>query len=185
MLASVASLPDLLGRFRGPSDRRTIRGDVARQVRPRSWNGYGAMLPLETRNLARRLLVDEAAADKTSQSTESAVFRVYEKLHRSLCQLAGVAGFRSLASRALTLAKAEAPGLGAMQVNSDGFLHGTREFEPQIDKYHDEEAELILIAQLLGLLITFIGETLTLRLVQDTWPSAGLEDCRSGDRRKA
>jgi hypothetical protein len=143
------------------------------------------MLALETRNLARRLLVDEAATDKISRSTESAAFCVYEKLHRCLCEIAGVAGFRSLASRALTLAKAEAPGLGAMQVTSDGFLHETGEFEPQIDKHHDEEGEVILIAQLLGLLITFIGETLTLRLVQDTWPGAGLEDCKSGDRRKA
>jgi hypothetical protein len=143
------------------------------------------MLPLETRQLARRLLVEEAAADKVSQSTGAAVFRVYEKLHGSLCELAGVAGFRSLASRALTLAKAEAPGLGAMRVTPDGFLHGTREFEPPIDKYHDEEAAVIFIAQLLGLLSMFIGETLTLRLVQNTWPGAGLEDYRSQDRRKA
>jgi hypothetical protein len=30
----------------------------------------------------------------------------------------------------------------------------------------------ILIAQLIGLLLTFIGEGLTLRLVQDVWPEA-------------
>lgn len=143
------------------------------------------MLPVETRNLARRLLAVEAALDKASPPTESAAFRVYEKLHQNLCALAGIAGFRSLASRALTLAKAEAPSLEAMQITADGFVHGTREFEPQIDKYHDEETEVILIAQLLGLLVTFIGETLTLRLVQDTWLGAGLEDYRSEDRRKA
>src|SRR5450631_3239546 len=78
----------------------------------------GVMLTLGTRDLAQRLLDQEAVADKTSLTTESKTLRVYEKLRRSLCTLAGVAGFRSLASRALTLAKAEAPGLSSMQVTA-------------------------------------------------------------------
>ena len=139
------------------------------------------MLSLGTRDWARRLLVAEAAAGKTSMSTESTVFRVYEKLRRSLCALAGVAGFRSLASRALTLAKAEAPSLSAMQVTADGTLQELGETESQSDKHHAGDGEVILIAQILGLLIIFIGETLTLRLVQDAWPEAGLENCNSGD----
>jgi len=139
------------------------------------------MLPLATRDLARRLLADEAAADETSLSEESAAFRVYDKLHGSLCTVAGVAGFRSLASRALTLAKAEAPSLAVLQVTADGDLQGLSEIEPQIDKHQDGDREVILIAQLLGLLITFIGESLTLRLLQDAWPEAGHDHCNSGD----
>jgi hypothetical protein len=114
-------------------------------------------------------------------STESTVFCVYEKLRRSLCALAGVAGFRSLASRALTLAKAEAPSLSPMQVRPDGSLQVLGETESQSDKHEAGDGEVILIAQLLGLLIIFIGESLTLRLVQDAWPEAGLENCNSGD----
>ena len=143
------------------------------------------MLPLATRDLARRLLADEAAASKSSLSTESAVLLVYEKLRRSLCALAGVAGFRSLASRALTLAKVEAPSLSAMQVTADGALQELGEPESQIDQCQPDEGGVILLAQLLGLLITFIGETLTLRLVQDTWSDAGLDDFNSGDGREA
>lgn len=139
------------------------------------------MLPLETLDLARRLLASEAAADKTSLSKESAVLRVYEKLRRNLCALAGVAGFRSLASRALTLAQADAPSLSAMQVTADGSLQGLGEPESQSEKHQADEGGVILLAQLLGLLITFIGESLTLRLVRD----AGLDDCGSGDGRKA
>src|ERR1700687_771072 len=100
-----------------------------------AFRGNGRMRPLtETRDLARRLLAHEAVADKTSLSTESTVIRVYEKLRRSLCTLAGVAGFRSLVSRALTLAKAEAPSLSAVQVAADGSLKGLDEVEPHIDK---------------------------------------------------
>lgn len=36
---------------------------------------------------------------------------------------------------------------------------------------YDPEAGKVLVAQLLGLLFTFVGETLTLRLIHDIWPS--------------
>ena len=117
--------------------------------------------------------------------TEAATVRVYEKLRRPLCALAGVAGFRSLASRALALAKAEASSLSVVQVTADGSLQGLGELEPQIDKDHSEQRGAILIAQLLGLLRTFIGEALTLRLVQDVWPDAAFDDPDSGNGRKA
>ena len=48
-----------------------------------------------------------------------------------------------------------------------------------------KEGGAILIAQLLGLLLTFIGEGLTLRLVQDVWPEAAFDDRDSGKERKA
>jgi hypothetical protein len=88
----------------------------------------------------------------------------------------GVAGFCSLASRALTLAQAETPTLSLVQVTTDGSLQGLCELDPQVDKDQAEEGGAILIAQLLGLLFTFIGIALTLRLVQDVWPDAALGD---------
>ena len=63
----------------------------------------------EMRDLAHRLLTYEAGAGKTSEPMESPTLRVYEKLRQSLGEFAGVAGFESLASRALALAKSEAP----------------------------------------------------------------------------
>ena len=143
------------------------------------------MLPLETRDLAQRLLASEASAGNPSHSTESAALRVYEKLRWNLCALAGVAGFRSLAARALTLAKAEAPGLGVMQIMADGSMQGLDEMEPPGDKHPDGNGEVILIAELLGLLMIFIGRSMTLRLVQDAWPEADLENCNSGDGTRA
>jgi hypothetical protein len=66
--------------------------------------------------LAHRLLDYEIIAGKTSDPSESATLRVYEKLHHGLSEFAGVAGFQSLASRALALARTEAPSLSAAQV---------------------------------------------------------------------
>lgn len=142
------------------------------------------MLPLGTRDWAQRLLAEEAAVDGTSQAAGSTTSRVYEKLRRSLCALAGAAGFRSLAARALTLAKAEAPSLSAMQVTADGSLQGPSE-APEGDKLAAGESGVIFLAQLIGLLHAFIGEALTLQLLQDVWPKAVFDDCDSGDGRKA
>jgi hypothetical protein len=135
--------------------------------------------------LAQRLLTYEAFAGKNSEPAESAVFRVCAKLRQPLITLAGVAGFRSLLSRALTLARAEAPSLSSVQVEADGSLKGLDELEPQTGKEQARDGGAILIAQLVGLLLTFIGEGLTLRLVQDVWPEAAFDGRVSERERKA
>jgi hypothetical protein len=123
------------------------------------------MLPPQTRDLAQRLLAHENTAGKTSEPTEFAAFRVCETLRQPLCALAGVAGCRSLLSRALTLARAEAPCLSAVQVAADGSLQGLEELRPQVDADQAREAGIILITQLLGLLVRVVGEAMTLQLV--------------------
>ena len=129
----------------------------------------------ESRHLAERLLAYEAVAGENSEPAESAAFRVCAKLRRPLITLAGVAGFRSLLSRALALARAEAPSLSAVQIAADGSLKDLDELETQTDKEQARDAGAILIAQLIGLLLTFIGVGLTLRLVQDVWPEAAFD----------
>jgi hypothetical protein len=129
---------------------------------------------------------------KTSESLESATLGVYEKLRQSLSAFAGVAAFESLAFRALTQAKSEAPSLWAVQVKEDGSLQGLGEFESQIDVDKDladnvptGDVGIILIDRLLSLLLIFLGEALTLSLLRVTWPGAALEDCCSENGRKA
>jgi hypothetical protein len=127
--------------------------------------GTNMILSPQTRDLARRLIAYEGAAGKTSEPLEFAAFRVCETLRRPVCALAGIAGFRSLLSRALALARAEVPSLSAVRVAPDGSLQGLDELGRQIDKDQARVGGVILIAQLLGLLLFFIGEAMTLRLV--------------------
>ena len=117
---------------------------------------------LTTRELAQRLLAFEAVEAGTTNADTHAVGRVCDKLRRPLTTLAGAAGFRSLLARALTLAKQESPVIAAWEVNSDGSLQGLNGEAAQ--------SGAVLIAQLIGLMITFIGESLTLRLLHDVWP---------------
>jgi hypothetical protein len=148
------------------------------------------------RDLAHRLLAYEAGATKTSDLMASVIVRVYEKLRQGLGEFAGVAGFQSLASRALALARTEAPSLSAVRVSADGALlglgQGLGEIDHQIDIEKDPAGEspageggIILIARLLGLLHLFLGEALTLSLLRVTWPGAAFDDCDSENGRKA
>ena len=152
--------------------------------------------PPTTRDLANYLIAYEVLLAKTSMPSESATLRVYEKLRQGLVEVAGVAGFQSLASRALALARTEAPSLSAARISADGALQGLGQgldkFESQIDNDKDGAAEYaageggtILISRLLGLLLIFLGEALTLSLLRVTWPGAALDDCNSENGSKA
>jgi len=126
-------------------------------------------MPFEnrTRDLARGLVASEAEANATSAQTDQAAVRVYEKLRQQLGLPVGVDGFRALASRALVLAKAESPKLGAVQLAANGVLSGLDGAESQTEVNEGDESGVILIAQLLGLFLTFLGEATTLRLIED------------------
>jgi hypothetical protein len=123
--------------------------------------------PQKTRDLARSLVASEAEASTTSLQTEAATVRVYERLRRQLGASVGVDGFQALASRALALAKAESSRLNVVQIAANGVLRGLGEAESQTDTDEDGEAGVNLIAQLLGLFLTFLGEATTLRLIED------------------
>ncbi len=127
------------------------------------------------RNLAEWLIAREAAAGHPSEAKVQAAFRACEKLRHLFSKLAGVAGFRSLLSRALVLASAEVPWLGTVEVKENGSLEGLGTLHSQQDRDEAEKGGVILLAQLLGLLATFVGAALALRLVRDVWPDAPSE----------
>jgi hypothetical protein len=126
------------------------------------------------RDYAQQLLAYEAAAHNPSELNMAAVFRVFEALRRPLSTLAGASGFRALLVRALMLAKAQVPSLSAVHVKPDGSLEGLSNLRNE-----DAEAGVVLIAQLLGLLVAFIGESLMLRILLDVWPGFTIFDARS------
>jgi hypothetical protein len=123
--------------------------------------------PQKTLDLARSLVASEVYPATTRLHTEPATVRVYERLRQQLGAPVGADGFQALASRALALAKSESPWLSAVQVTANGGLRGLGEVESQTDTDEDGELGIILIAQLLGLFLTFLGEATTLRLIED------------------
>jgi hypothetical protein len=110
-----------------------------------------------------------------------AALRVCERLRGPLSILVGAGGFRSLLSRALKLATAKAPWLGGLQIEPDGTITLPAEFAEQLEGSAGGEAATALVAQLLGLLITFIGEALTQRFVQSVYPAATLKSLKPAE----
>jgi hypothetical protein len=127
-----------------------------------------------TRDLARRLL---AANQTASDAHVDEAVLVSEKLRISLTKFAGVDGFASLLRRALVLASADVPALQSVKIGADGRLEGFEKLAADTgDGAVGGEAAVAITARLLGLLVTFIGEPLTMRLLHESWPDASLDE---------
>ena len=123
-------------------------------------------------NLARRLIVIEAREDDSSDGQGEVSRRVIHELRLQLIKFAGVDGFRSLLSRALTLARKEAPALNLVQIRADGSLENFNLVEDSSNEETSAQPGTVLLAHLLQLLVTFVGQSLTLTLLSEKWPEA-------------
>jgi hypothetical protein len=135
----------------------------------------------QMRDFARRLTACEISERKSSVTKAAAPFHACARLHPHLATLMGHTGFRTLLERALKLAHGEVPWLRAVQVNADGTLDGLGERPSQVDPDEFSEGGIVLLAQVLGLLVAFIGENLTLRLVREVWPKVSPNDLDFGN----
>lgn len=118
--------------------------------------------------LAQRLLILEGPPQGAADGSADGAVRVFERLRVALARFAGADGFTSLVRRALALARSDDPALLQVSVRANGSLEGLEQVAG--------DAVIAIVAQFLGLLVTFIGEPLTLRLVRDAWPDASLDD---------
>ncbi|MCA1563473.1 MAG: hypothetical protein LC804_25550 [Acidobacteria bacterium] len=126
------------------------------------------------RQLALKVLAHHAGANAGAEAVAAAALRAYDHLARVSAQLIGQAGIDALTGRALHLAQREYP-----------WLVYTREPEPleapfsQIvvcltrqDPAVASEAAGAVFGTMAGLLVTFIGEPLTMQLLRKAWPDA-------------
>ena len=132
------------------------------------------------RNLARRLLALEAAtapgkaADAPASGVQHEAVRVFDKLRISLTRFAGADGFAALLRRSLALARADVPSLDRVTIMPNSSIEGLETLAAE-DADGAVEAAAALTTHLLELLVTFIGEPLTLRMVYETWPDESLD----------
>ncbi len=115
-----------------------------------------------SQELTQRVIAYEGSEAHTDTS---AGFRACDKLRRPLSTLLGTLGYRALVLRALTLARRESSQLESVRVKEDGSLD---KIEPT-----SAVAGTVLTEQLIGLLLSFVGEAITLRLLHDVWPDLG------------
>lgn len=142
-------------------------------------------------DLVRRLLAHEAAESQDQDSLIEAAERVSEELRVHLSKRIGQEGFRTILARSLALTTAQFPHLSAVRVGADGILIGLRGAISHAQEAQDKEAQgvtiegaVALVAQLLALLISFIGEDLTLRLLSAVQPEFAWDDVTGRENEK-
>jgi hypothetical protein len=119
------------------------------------------------------------------QGHSEAARRVCEKLRIHLSARIGRDGFRILLTRAVGLAAAQFPHLNVVCVTPDGTLQGLGSFpqsgseEAPEDPHAIAEGGAAILTHLLDLLVTFIGDTLTRRMLSTLWPFIDLSPADS------
>jgi len=114
------------------------------------------------RGVARQLLdLSRSSSDQIHESIAAC-----ETLRRAVTRFAGADGFDALMRRALALARAEVPSLHTVTLGAEGGLEGLEQVGP--------DGAVALTAHLLALLVTFMGEPLTSRILREGWPNASL-----------
>jgi hypothetical protein len=136
------------------------------------------------RSIAQLLIKYEGPGDDPAAIANPANFQVAERLRPQLSMLMGKGGFRALLARALVLARAEVSWLRAVQVNADGILEGLETPRTRLTPAQFREGRIVLLAQLLGLLVAFIGPGLTSRLLGEIWPQLAADKVDFGNGEK-
>ncbi len=132
------------------------------------------------RGVAKQLILADAVRTQPPETGVADAFPVTGKLRPQLATLMGHAGVRALVGRALVLGVEEVSWLRALHVNADGDLEGLAALGAQLDPADYLEGRVVLLAQLLGMLVAFIGPGLTSRLVGEIWPQLPLKDLDFG-----
>lgn len=125
------------------------------------------------RELARRLLAVEVDGHASPGEQVGALGRALDRLDRVLGIVIGPAGYEALLRRALHLARAEYPFLTNVQVrtSADGErLPGLLESAREQDATVVHQGSVAILADLIWLLDTFVGETISSRLMYRAFP---------------
>lgn len=130
--------------------------------------------------LARRLLDQEAGG--TNDAGVVIAHSALERMRLHLTPLVGVVGYNTLLSRALALASRDVEWLEPIRVAADGSLQGMQAAGQGLDPAEAARGGAAILSLLLELLVTFIGEDLTLRLIHDAWSNsnARADDASTG-----
>jgi hypothetical protein len=126
------------------------------------------------RQLALNMLAQRAGPAAGAEALAAAAHRAYGELARVSASLIGQVGVDALTGRALHLAQREYPWLVPTRESeqADGpFAQAMFCLERQ-DPAVATEAAGAVFATFTGLLVTFIGEPLTVRLLRQAWPEA-------------
>jgi len=124
------------------------------------------------RKIAGQLLAVEAA--RRTDADEHEALLVCEKLREALTRLAGAEGFTALMRRALALARLDVLALEHVTLGADGCFVGLENAVSGNGNAANAGTEIT--SQFLWLLVTFVGEPLSIQLVREIWPDEMIDE---------
>jgi hypothetical protein len=127
-------------------------------------------------DLASWLLAKEIGAEANASDQSAAAERVCQKLSQRLSRLFSPAGSQAILSRALHLARAEFAFFEGVHAGTspEACLVGLSEHARDLEADDAGKGLVAVLGHLLDLLVGFIGEDLTFRLVREVWPDLPL-----------
>jgi hypothetical protein len=126
----------------------------------------------QLKSLAQRLLVHEAKNSPSPAKLAEALNLCCQRLQKRLDLLVGAGGFRALLDRALYLAKKDHPWLKGVELQAYPAceLKGLNEAMTGREPTEIRETLTIIFANVIWLLVTFIGEDIVYGLIEEAWP---------------
>jgi hypothetical protein len=142
------------------------------------------------RDLASWLVANEIGTETSGDAALAAAERVGAKLSHGLSRTISATGSQALVSRALHLAQAEFPFLQGIRAGlAPGMcFEGLTEVARDLAPGEAASGLLAVLRRLLDLLVKYIGEELTLRMVWEVWPDLpllALSEPRQSDGQEA
>ena len=135
-----------------------------------------SLAPPPMRHFAKQLIAYEAESDPQSAHEGPIAFSVIDKLSPHFITLMGNYGFQVMLERALAQAGKEVTWLGKISVNHEGPFCQLSELKEPMAAEIIFEGKVVFIAYVLEQLITFLGESFTLRMLRDVWPKVSSKD---------
>ena len=130
------------------------------------------MTSSDVRKVFRRILARDAGPGADTSATAAAARRVCERFAHQLIPLIGDAGVTAICARSLHLAQRQFPELASVRSSDHGAgpLALLQSFLEQQEPAAATEVAVAVLATASELLASFIGESLTTRLLYEAWP---------------
>ena len=126
----------------------------------------------------RRVLTQDAGTSADAHAVATAAFRAYERLAQELAPLIGEAGLNAVCARSVHLTQREFSWLAPADSSGPGdapFADVRLSLEGQ-DPAIATDAAIAVLATFGELLASFIGDSLTTRLLRAAWPDGFSDD---------
>ena len=119
----------------------------------------------------QRLLAREAGTDADARTIAAAARRLCERFAKQLSPLIGDAGVAAICARSLHLTQQQFPSVAPLRSSEDDapFTRVQASLERQAPVV-DTKSAVAVLTTACELLASFIGESLTTRLLREAWP---------------